>query len=62
MHEEFAMRKRVKNIKSVGHGPPFVNAYDFVPLWITPRMRFGFLFFGFSVAAGLWAIVRSNNS
>ncbi|VVC25829.1 Hypothetical protein CINCED_3A025621 [Cinara cedri] len=61
MHEEFAMRKRVKKMKPAGHGPPFANAYNFVPLWRAPRMRFGLLFFGFSVAAGLWAIVRSNN-
>lgn len=61
LHEQYAVRKHAK-LKSENHGPPFANAYRFVPIWRVPRMRFGLLFFGFSVAAGLWAVFRSNNN
>lgn len=60
MRDENAKRRQTKYIKTV-HGPPFGNAYHFVPIWRVPRMRFGLLFFGFSVAAGLWAVIKCNN-
>ncbi|XP_008178229.1 TBC1 domain family member 20 isoform X1 [Acyrthosiphon pisum] len=42
--------------------PAFNRAFRYVPIWIRPRMRFGLLFFGFSLAAGLWAVFKSNNN
>ncbi|XP_050529315.1 TBC1 domain family member 20 [Daktulosphaira vitifoliae] len=62
LNENYTMRKHLKYMKSIGHGPPFANAYNFVPIWRIPRMRFGFLFFGFSLAAGLWAIMRTSSN
>lgn len=62
LHEDYAKRKQSKFMKSVGHGPPFANAFHYAPMWRVPRMRFGLLFFGFSVAAGLWAVFRSTDN
>lgn len=62
LHEDYAKRKQSKYMKSADRGPPFTNAFHYVPIWRVPRMRFGLLFFGFSVAAGLWAVIRSSNN
>uniref|UniRef100_A0A2S2QZP4 TBC1 domain family member 20 n=1 Tax=Sipha flava TaxID=143950 RepID=A0A2S2QZP4_9HEMI len=56
LHDENIQRRSIRK-KIPDHGPPFANAFHYVPIWIVPRMRFGLLFFGFSVAAGLWAFV-----
>ncbi|XP_026821405.1 TBC1 domain family member 20 isoform X2 [Rhopalosiphum maidis] len=55
--------KRIKNKKFAAQEQPVFNkAFRYVPIWIRPRMRFGLLFFGFSLAAGLWAVLKSNNN
>jgi hypothetical protein len=61
LHDENIQRRSIRK-KIPDHGPPFANAFHYVPIWIVPRMRFGLLFFGFSVAAGLWAVIKSNNN
>jgi len=59
--EENAKRKKDKTFSNQEQ-PVFNKAFRYVPIWIRPRMRFGLLFFGFSLAAGLWAVFKSNNN
>ncbi|XP_050425581.1 TBC1 domain family member 20 [Adelges cooleyi] len=60
LNDDYRMRKHLKGMKSTL--PPFKNAFNYAPIWRIPRMRFGLLFFGFSVAAGLWAMMRTSNN
>jgi len=59
--EENAKRKKGKKFADQEQ-PVFNKAFRYVPIWVRPRMRFGLLFFGFSLAAGLWAVFKSNNN